>query len=421
MRVLIVNTSENTGGAAIAAGRLMEALKNNGVKAKMLVRDKRTEQITVATLPQTATLRLKFLWERFVIWWHNHCRREDLFTVDIANTGTDITQLPEFKEADIVHLHWINQGFLSLRNIRRIIDSGKPVVWTMHDMWPFTGICHYSGSCTQYRQACTRCSMLCPNGGHNALAPKVFRRKQRMLRGAQVTFVACSRWLERLAQQSSLLRGQDICSIPNTIDSHIFSPAQRRQLRLKYNLPTDKTLLLFSAQRVTDPRKGICHLMEACRMLVEKHPDEAADMAIVAVGGEAQTIDEVSLLPVYGIEYVADEKQMAELYNTADAYVTPSLQDNLPNTIMEAMACGIPCVGFATGGIPEMIDHMENGYVATPGNPADLAEGIRYVTNPSRCQALGTKARQKVMATYAQGRVASLYIQIYQRLLAHTD
>ena len=157
MRVLIINTSENIGGAAIAANRLMEALKNNGVKAKMLVRDKRTDQITVASLPQSPLLKAKFVWERVCIWKANRFKKHNLFQVDLANTGTDVTSLPEFKEADVIHLHWVNQGFLSLKDIRRIIDSGKPIVWTMHDQWPFTGICHYSGECTKYQTECHPC------------------------------------------------------------------------------------------------------------------------------------------------------------------------------------------------------------------------------------------------------------------------
>ena len=141
MRVLIINTSERIGGAAIAAGRLMESLKNNGIKAKMLVRDKQTDQISVVGLKRSWLQVWKFMWERIVIWSANRFQRYHLFDVDIANTGTDITSLPEFRQADVIHLHWINQGMLSLKNIRKILTSGKPVVWTMHDMWPCTGIC----------------------------------------------------------------------------------------------------------------------------------------------------------------------------------------------------------------------------------------------------------------------------------------
>ena len=147
MRVLIINTSERIGGAAIAASRLMESLKNNGIKAKMLVRDKQTDQISVVRLKSNWLQVWKFMWERIVIWSANRFRRYHLFDVDIANTGTDITSLPEFRQADVIHLHWVNQGMLSLKDIRKILTSGKPVVWTMHDMWPCTGICHYAREC----------------------------------------------------------------------------------------------------------------------------------------------------------------------------------------------------------------------------------------------------------------------------------
>lgn len=136
MRILLINTTEKIGGPAVAASRLMEALKNNGIKAKLLVRDKQTEQITVVELPHNLRMVWKFVWERIVIWKANHFNRNHLFAVDIANAGTDITNLPEFQQADIIHLHWINQGMLSLKNIEKILGFGKPVVWTMHDSGP---------------------------------------------------------------------------------------------------------------------------------------------------------------------------------------------------------------------------------------------------------------------------------------------
>ena len=142
MRVLIINTSERIGGAAIAANRLMEALKNNGIKAKMLVRDKQTNQVTVVALRKSWLHIWKFVWERFIIWKANRFNKHNLFAVDIANTGTDITTLPEFRQADVVHLHWINQGMLSLKNIQRIIDSQKPIVWYIYVMWHVFLICY---------------------------------------------------------------------------------------------------------------------------------------------------------------------------------------------------------------------------------------------------------------------------------------
>ena len=148
------------GGAAIAAGRLMDALRNNGIQAKMLVRDKQTDRVTVIGLKKSLWKIWQFIWERIVIWKANHFKKHNLFEVDIANTGTNVISLPELSQADVIHLHWINQGMLSLKDIRRIIESGKPIVWTMHDMWPFTGICHYAGDCDKYTTHCENCPIL---------------------------------------------------------------------------------------------------------------------------------------------------------------------------------------------------------------------------------------------------------------------
>ena len=326
-------------------------------------------------------------------------------------TGVQTCALPIY----VIHLHWVNQGFLSLKDIRRIIDSGKPIVWTMHDQWPFTGICHYSGECTKYQTECHHCPLLLHGGGTHDLSAKVFRRKQQMLRGAHIIFVACSRWLEGLARQSTLLVGQEVTSIPNTINANIFHPAEQVKVRLQCNLPIDKKLLLFGSLKATDPRKGIDYLMEACRILKEKHPDLATRIGIVVVGNRADQIRALFPFPVYAIDYVSDEKQMARLYNAVDAYVTPSLEDNLPNTIVEALSCGVPCVGFNVGGIPEMIDHRKNGYLAEARNAEDLAEGIRFILETASREELSAHAVHSALANYGETNVASKYIAVYKR------
>ena len=177
MRVLIINTSERIGGAAIAASRLMESLKNNGVKAKMLVRDKQTDQISVVPLDRSWKTVARFVWERVVIWKANSFKKNNLFAVSIANTGANITSLPEFKQADVIHLHWINQGMLSLNDIKHIVNSGKPIVWTMHDMWPCTGICHHARECTNYQDECHNCSFIYKNGSKKDLSYRTFKKK----------------------------------------------------------------------------------------------------------------------------------------------------------------------------------------------------------------------------------------------------
>ena len=272
MRVLIVNTSERIGGAAIAAGRLVEALKNNGIKAKMLVREKQTDRLSVIGLKKNGWRVWQFIWERVLIWKENRFKKHNLFAVDIANTGTDITAIPEFQAADIIHLHWINQGMLSLNDIRKILQSGKPVVWTMHDMWPCTGICHHARKCDKYHQECHHCPYIYKGGGKKDLSNQVFKKKKEIYQLAPVTFVTCSRWLKDRASQSALLNGHTIIDIPNPINTNLFKPQNALEARNRIGLPTDKKLILFGSVKVTDKRKGIDYFVESCKLLAEMHP-----------------------------------------------------------------------------------------------------------------------------------------------------
>lgn len=414
MQVLIVNTSEKTGGAAVAAHRLTEALNNNGVKAKMLVRDKESNKLTVVALPPSWKLQWHFLWERFCIWLHLHLRREHLFDIDIANAGTDITKLREFQEADVIHLHWINQGMLSLRDIRKILDSGKPVVWTMHDIWPATAICHLTLDCKNFETQCRQCRLLPGGGSKSDLATKVWRKKQQVLEGKQVSFVACSQWLAGEAQKSALLKGQRITSIPNPIDTRLYHPLDKQKARQELELPTDKRLILFVSQRATNPYKGMRYLAEACHLLDKQYPEMQHDTAIVILGGHAEEVTAQLPFKSYPIGYVNDRQRIVTAYNAADVFVLPSLSENLPNTIMEAMACGIPCIGFQIGGIPEEIDHLANGYVAAYRDAADLAKGIRWALDKANTEEVRKACLSKVARNYSQQSVAQRYIEVYE-------
>ena len=334
MRVLIINTSERIGGAAIAAHRLMEALKNNGIKAKMLVRDKQTDQISVVQLKKSWWKVWQFIWERIVIWKANRFKKHNLFAVDIANTGTNISALPEFNQADVIHLHWINQGMLSLTDIRRIIESGKPIVWTMH----------------------------------------------------------------------------------NAINTNLFKPRNKKQAREKCHLPQDKKLLLFGSVKITDKRKGIDYLVEACKILASQDPGLSKQLGVMVFGKQAEQYASLFPFPIYPMNYVSNEKELVDIYNAVDLYVTPSLQDNLPNTIVEAMACGIPCVGFNVGGIPQMIDHLHNGYVAEYQSAKDLANGIRWTLTEGEYDNLSEEACRKALSSYSESIISMRYIDIYNKI-----
>ncbi len=417
MKVLLINTSEHVGGAAIAAHRLMEALKHNGVNASMLVRDRQSQQLTVTGIKASWRLPLKFMWERLTILLCNGLSRRLLWSVDLGTTGTDVTCLPEFQQADVVHLHWVNQSFLSLRDVERILVSGKRVVVTMHDMWYFTGVCHYSGACERYKVACHDCPLM---GGHRRLVPdwseRQFRYKYKMYARARVTFVGCSQWIAGLASASALTVGQRVVHVPNAIDTELFCPADMDVARSSLGLPAGKRLVLFSSQRITDPRKGFRLLASALDLLKQEEPELFGQLELVVVGGDSEKVRDEVCLPVHAVSYVESEVQMVQLYNAVDLYVTPSLQDNLPNTIVEALACGTPCVGFRVGGIPEMIDHQRCGYVATYRDARDLACGIAWTLDEGRQAELSANARDKALTTYSEKQVANRYKEIYQSL-----
>lgn len=418
MRVLIVNTSEREGGAAVAANRLMDALNNNGVKAKMLVRDKETDNITVVGLKGGLLQRFRFLWERWCVYYHLHFKRDHLFDLDMANTGFDITKLPEFKEADVIHLAWINQGFLSLKDIRKIINSGKAVVWTMHDLWAATGICHFTFGCEAYKGQCHNCFYL-PRGGNSAdLSTRVFNKKKKVYYNSGIHFVACSKWLGNSARQSSLLTGLQLSVIPNPIDTHVFCPKDKRVARLHSTLPEDKRIILFVSQRVTMERKGMAYFIKAISLLAERYPEMKENTVIAILGGRADEVVSQLALPSFPLGYVKNERQLVDIYNSADVFVIPSLDENLPNTIMESMACGVPSVGFKVGGIPEMIDHQKNGYVASYKDADDLAAGIHWVLGEADKEELKRQCVQKVMSCYSQRSVAMKYVEVYNQALA---
>ena len=416
MKILLLSTYEHTGGAAIAASRLLHALQGQGVEATMLCR----RNIRVGWLrrlcPPLARALEKQSWtsimERLVIWIGNGFSKKDLWATDIALFGQDITKTKEYKEADVVHLHWVNQGFLSLGTIGKIARSGKKVVWTMHDEWPLDRVEHYTNSPTpapplgegEVTEA-SRDISPSPRGGVGV------GRKARIYSLHTITFVTCSRWLKEISEKKPLAQGQRILSIPNPIDSRVFAPLtaqQREEAATALGLPRGKKLVLFVAQKVDDERKGIRYLDEAVRMLME----ETAGTA-VPTGLNAPENDIAVVAPGRDLPYINKVEDMARLYACVDVFVTPSLSDNLPNTIMEAMACGTPCVGFNVGGIPEMIDHKENGYVARYKDARDLADGIRYVISEENHARLSQAAREKVMRCYSEEAVARRYIAVY--------
>ena len=418
MKIVALNTSDRTGGAAIAANRLMKALIKNDIKIKTLVLIKETKDENVMTIQSSflnrQLARIKFFWERWIIFVYNRFSRKNLFKVSIANTGFDIARLPLVKDADIIHIHWINQGLLSLRDLEKLAALGKPVVWTMHDQWAYTGICHYTSGCDKFINVCTFCPQLTCAKKHD-LSYLVFKQKEKLYQSNAITFVGCSQWITNEAKRSNLCKKYNILSIPNPIDMKIFKVIDKLSARKNLGLPENKKLLLFGAANITDKRKGIYYLIDACNELIKQSLH--SELGLVVFGHAKTEYKQLIKIPVYSMGYMTDPGEIVMLFNAVDLFVIPSLEENLPNTIMESMACGTPCVGFHVGGIPEMIDHKQNGYVAEYKNSKDLAEGIHWVLNKADYNELSTNARTKIESTYREDIVAKQYIELYKKIL----
>ena len=208
-----------------------------------------------------------------------------------------------------------------------------------------------------------------------------------------------------------------VTNIPNPIDTRVFRPQDKQLARQSLGLPTDKRIILFVSQRVTDPRKGMSYFVDAVRKLVEQYPEMKDTVGVAILGGHAEEVASQLALPSYPLGYISNPQHIVQVYNAANVFVLPSLEDNLPNTLMESMACGVPCVSFRIGGIPEMIDHQTNGYVAEPCNAADLARGIHCVLAEADYDALSHECLKKVAHSYSQQSVANRYIEVYEAAL----
>lgn len=248
----------------------------------------------------------------------------------------------------------------------------------------------------------------------NNLSRQVFKLKQKNYAIAPISFIACSKWLQQRAIKSALIKGHKVTNVPNPIDIQRFAPNDKIKARKHCGLPIDRKLILFGSAKITDKRKGIDYFIDSCRILEKINPTLKGDLGVVVYGQNANEMKTLLPFEVFPLNYIKSEDVLVDVYNAVDLFVTPSLEENLPNTIMEAMACGTPCVGFNVGGIPEMIDHQINGYVAQYKSAEDFAQGINNVLNHKEYGVLSRNARQKVVENYSPEVVAQQYIAIYK-------
>jgi len=410
----MLNTFDDRGGAAHAARRLHAGLRGIGVDSRMLVQEKRNDDPTVsgpATPLRQALSAFRPMLDSVPLRFYPNRRR-------VPFTPALVPDRLRSKVAglrpSIVHLHWVAAGFLRLESLRRL---KLPLVWTLHDSWAFTGGCHVPFDCTRYRDVCGACPLL-GSGKERDLSRRVLFRKKKAWHGLDLTVVTPSRWLAECARSSSLFRDARIEVIPNGLDLNRFRPVDQGTARDILSLPRDRKLILFGGVHSTaDPNKGFRLLSEALRGLAAEGWRDRAE-ALVFGGQEPENSSDLGLKARY-LGNIRDEITMALLYSAADVFVAPSIQENLPNTVMEAAACGTPSVAFTVGGLPELIEHCRTGYLARPFLTEDLGHGISWILEDgARQRELSLASRQKVEREFALERIAGRYADLYREILA---
>ena len=414
MRILHLTMHENT-GAGRAVLRLHGGLLNEKLDSFVFVSKKSSELPTVIKPKGMINLYKKI--QSILI---NKILKKvlgvkDIFSVNI--TPSLINNYFEDLNPDIIHLHWIGWEFLRIEALKKL---NRPIIWTLHDMWPFTGGCHYGENCGRYKENCGGCPGL-GSKRMKDLSYKILRRKKKAWRNLNFTIIAPSHWLAECARSSSLFRNLRIEVIPHGLDLKKFQPIDKNTARNILSLPYDKKLILFGAIKSTgDKRKGFHFLQAALQELANNRWNDKADLIIF---GSPEPYNPPNLgLKTHYMGYLHDDISLALLYSAADVMIVPSMQEAFGQTALEAMACGTPVVAFHATGLVDIVEHMRTGYLAQPFDISDLSNGITWVLSDNvRWQILSQQAREKVENEFALEKVALRYAMVYKELLRGTS
>lgn len=421
LKVTFISHSDIIGGAAMVTFRLMNALRRQGVDARMVVYTRSSDDPNVSTIGTRYERGMKFMVERGVIAFNNGFSREDVFKVSTGGVGMPLHRHKWVKEADVIVLGWFNQGLLSLRGIRRLSALGKPIVWVMHDMWAQTGVCHHAYDCTNYERKCGKCRFL-GVGGASDLSNRVWRRKKKLYDDVPITFVAVSTWLARRAAGSSLLCDRDVRVIPNAFPTETFNTEPSAMVK-GLGIPDARNIILMGAARLDDPIKGLSYAVDALNRIFDNRPDVARTSHAVFFGNlnDPAMLDNLRF-PHTHIGRIDDYKVLRDLYALSSVVLSTSLYETLPGTLIEGQAAGCLPVTFGRGGQGDIVTHKVDGYIADYLDTESVADGIIWAlqANVDRDALHESVARRFDSATVAR-RFISLFNELLERPVCKCD
>lgn len=321
--------------------------------------------------------------------------------------GTDISGHPLVKEADYIYVHYVLGGFLSIKSLKQLARLGKPLIMVMHDMWAITGGCSYSFDCDKFNTHCHNCPILAGDKQKDISFRQFEKKKKLYDQFDNLFFVTPSTWLYNLAKNASLTKTKPIFHIPNAIDSTLFKPFDKDTAKKILNIDASHDVVSFGANKITSPYKGWKYLQAALHKLKDKYPEK--DLTVLVFGsGPNEELKNAIPFDVKFMGFISDDYTTNLVYNASDVFVAPSLADNLPTTIIESMCCGTPVVGFDIGGIPDIIIHRENGYLAKYKDADDLADGIGYC--------LANRTKGKLSPKFATDKIIQGHLNLFSAI-----
>lgn len=412
MKILLINTNDIEGGAARAVYRFHAGMREAGIDSNMLVQNKTSDDNYVQRPKKKITKAMLRVSKYFDSLPLRLYFKRDIATWSIQWLHNNMAEEIGYFQPDIVHLHWIGGGFIPVSVLAKL---QCPIIWTLHDMWAFTGGCHYDRSCGRYNLACGRCPQL-KSKVENDLSRLIWERKKHSWKNTKITVVTPSNWLAKCTKASSLFKDYPVKVIPYGLNLKDFRPIAKELARNSLGISNNKKLILFGAHSINDPRKGFGYLQRGLSFLAK---NGWKDRVEVGIFGKRASSD----LPDLGLRVncfggLRDDINLSLLYSAADVFVCPSLQDNLPNTVIEALACATPCVAFNVGGIPDLIEHKINGYLARPFEVDDLVQGITWVLhNNYGYDKLTFEARHKAEQKFSLELQIRSYMELYRAAL----
>ena len=411
INVLHIVAGDLNQGAARGAYWLHKGLISNGVNSIMLNNGKLAgesyESIININDFSYVSKKINFLRSRLDIYFKKTYRnsRDEIFSTGLF--GYDFLGLEAYKEADLVHLHWINGGLMNLSILNQI---KKPIIWTIRDMWPFTGGCHYSLDCNRYMVECGNCFFL-NSKKEKDLSTYLFNRKKKILENKSIEFVGISKWISNEAKKSKILGSENVSTIFNNIDTDVFRPYDKKEIRRELKIETNKSIILVGAINSKNTWKGFRFLKDALNRLDR-------DKYVVLTFGKINLKDFNEIdLQITNLGFINNDSLLAKIYSLSDVYVTTAIQEAFGKTVVESMSCKTPIVCFNNSGPSDLVVHKKEGYLAKAFSPIDLAEGIQWLVNNPNYDVICDNARKKALENFDYRVTSKKYSELYKRKL----